>query len=203
MKEIPRKEQIRNTHLNKLGLGGRFDWWFCDKKMKQDEVILVREIIVNNPYALTKREPLVIWKNDKIKKILQHRKFSMFSKSWKKLEDFLLAEDFTNEDWILLPPKEGYTALNMDSGLDKISISQITYLRQNTGVCWRIRQIVFEDSEKTVSIQDFLNLSFEDTRKILKGNRHYKRAFVYAQGVFRENSLHGSFMDIKFPKGRN
>ncbi len=95
------KNELLNTKMNELGLGGAFNnWFFDDKRMKQHEVLMLKDFITLNRDLKINTDEFVcrvVASNP-----LDRRGFIKASTSWNKLKKFLLENNFTHDDWIML-----------------------------------------------------------------------------------------------------
>ena len=203
MKEMSIKKQLLLTPMNKLGLGPVFNAWFISQFMEQNEVITLQEFIKKNSQAVNRKQKLITWKNDNTKKFLQYRNFTLYSKSWSKLYDFLISKGFTCRDWVLLFPEthEDFDFFQIkQEDLPFLPLFQFANMRPKHKLHLFIQKSILKNSKRNVVLKDVLSFTEKEVACFTKRHRHYKTWLIKLQAKLIFYKLHGSFTQLKIEK---
>ena len=106
------KNELLNTQMNLLGLGGAFNgWFFRSWNMRQEQVMTLKEFIALNIVARTRNgsgqdiPESFLCSSDEEMSNRAYPGFKKGSTSWKKLKVFLLENKFSYKDWPMLLPE--------------------------------------------------------------------------------------------------
>jgi hypothetical protein len=214
------KQELLNMQMNQLGLGGAFNRWFTiyglGQKTEKQDILTLRDFIGVNPGLKTNKEVFFCYKREG-SRLMEWPGFIKDSKSFKKLRQFLLDNEFTYKDWILLLPdvdtpkgkRPDYSLLDKKTLLDQF-VSRITGVK---GACEPVQQLeyIFHPEDKyypkmsTATVEQMLSLTMEKIESVAS-IYSYGRTLQIIQGKLKNfgfTSEDGPFMEIKFPESKS
>lgn len=202
-KELSRKQQLLRTAMNKLGLGTAFNSWFISPLMTQSQVITLGEFIKKNSQAVNRKQGLVTWKNKNREKFFKYRHFTLSSKSWSKLYDFLISEGFTCRDWVLLFPEitENFDFFQIQQeDLPLLPLFQFMGMQQKHRLHLFIQKKVIKKPNKTPLVKEALSFTQKEVDCFFKTQRHYKTWLIKLQNKLIFYKLAGPFTELQITK---
>ena len=211
MKRAENKQKLLSLPMNKLGLGGAFNGWFYDKDIQQSDVITLAEFISLNQCLKINKEAFICWRDDEVGKRL-HRGLIKDSVSFKKLKVFLLKNNFTHKDWILLLPeiKTSKGMLPNLALLDKKILLELPYHRASNAKTScapanHIKYYFFENMDypvdRPILVKDIINLTGKQIESYFP-SIILKRSLASIQKRFKEcgfTEKDGPFMKLNLP----
>lgn len=202
------KQQLLDSPMNKLGLGGAFNSHFYSKDMQQSEVITLTEFISLNQCIKANKDKFVCWRNSEVEEILYYRQFIKESISFKKLKSFLLENNFTHKDWMLLLPNvktpkglvPDLTFLDKKSLLN-LPYHQVTETKLECRPAERIRYFFEHQGDELILVKEILSLTNIQVNSLGSSKSFMEKTFVNMQKKFKKYGLteeDGPFMKIRF-----
>ena len=209
------KKRLLGLPMNKLGITGGFNGWFCNKRMEQKDVVKLFEFISLNQHLKNQNEQFICWRNDDIKKKLRREGLTKRSASFKKLTKLLLENGFDHKDWILLLPEiktskglvPNYALLDKKS-LIELSLFKVTDIKESCMPATSLH-IFISEVESTlyqpIQVKNILSLDGKKIDSLFKrgyGNQTLENTLISIQKKFREYGLSeedGPFMSLNLP----
>jgi|GEM_PF-6404650 len=214
-----KKQELLNTQMNQLGLGGAFNRWFTiyglGQKTEKQDIFTLQEFISVNEVLKSNKEVLICYKRE-AGRIQNSPGFIKDSQSFKKLKKFLLDNCFTYEDWILLLPevdspkgkRPDYSLLDRKNLMDQ-SVSRVVGVK---GLCEPVQQLeyIFHSENRylrksTVTIREVLGLTMEIIESVASIYSYGKTLLIIQRKLedFGFTKKDGPFMEIKFPESKS
>jgi hypothetical protein len=208
-KKKPSKQELLNTPMNMLGLGGAFDnWFFNQKEMQQSEVITLKEFIELNPGLKIGTDTLICTNTPE--KLGYRSGFNKSRTSWGKIKNFLIKNKFTHKDWIMLLPEKiengkkvnDYAKMSKDDLL-LMPICAITNVKPYSWPFKRTVKAITESiSPEKCIVNVLIDWSISELEKEVTGpsvrpTLHSIQQKLFAYGFTKKD---GKFMQSRFGK---
>ena len=212
------RRELFNAPMNNLGLGGAFNRWFTNcgdgQKIEKKDILTLIEFMGLNPNLMTNKDTFICHKKD-LPCRPNHFGFIKDSKSYKKLKQFLLDNQFDYKDWVhLLPDIEtpkgklpDLTLLDKDILGDQ-PFSIVTGVKKLRGPVQQLEYIYHPENQSqrksTLSVNDVLGLNMDQITSVAY-IKSYGKTLQVIQRKFKElgfTAEDGPFMQINFPNSK-